>query len=85
MSKPPLVESLQRLHDELEQTEMLDDETRQLLEHLDGDIRAVLKKPSPAARATLSGRLQATLAHLEDANPQLTLTIQEVLDHLANV
>ncbi len=85
MSKSPLAESLERLHAELERTETLDDETRQLLEHLDGDIRTVLKKPSASTRATLGKRLEAAVARLEDSHPQLTLAMQDVLDHLANV
>ncbi len=85
MSKSPLAESLERLHAQLEQTESLDDEARQLLEHLNGDIRTVLKKPSASSRASLRGRLEAAVVQLEDSHPQLTLTMQEVLDHLANV
>ncbi len=85
MSKSPLAESLERLHAQLEQTEALDDESRQLLEHLEGDIRNILKKPSAASRASLRGRLEVALAQFEDANPQLALTMQELIDHLANI
>ncbi len=85
MEKRPLVESLERLHAQLEQTETLDDQSRQLLEHLQADIRTVLKKPSAASRASLRARLEDAVAQLEDSHPQLTITVQEVLDHLANV
>jgi hypothetical protein len=80
-----LVESLERLHVQLGQTETLDDESRQLLEHLQGDIRRVLDKPTASSRASLRGRLETAMTQLEDSHPQLTITIQEVLDHLANV
>ncbi len=85
MDKRPLVESLERLHEQLKQTQTLDDESRQLLEHLQGDIRTVLQKPSAASRASLRARLEEAVTQLEDSHPQLTITIQEVLDHLANV
>ncbi len=85
MDKKPLAESLERLHAELEQTQTLDEESRQLLEHLKGDIQTVLKKPSAASRASLRARLEAAVTQLEDSHPQLTITLQEVLDHLANV
>lgn len=85
MSKSPLAESLERLRAQLEQTEIVDDETRRILEHLDGEIRTVLKQPSASSHASLRGRLEQALVQLEDEHPQLTLTMQEVLNNLASV
>ncbi len=80
-----LQETLERLHAELEQTHTLDQESRQLLLHLQGDIQAILEQPGAASSASLQARLNAAVARLEDANPDLTLVIKDVLDHLAEV
>ncbi len=85
MDKSRLVEFLERLHAELEQTQGLDDESCRLLQHLEGDIQAVLQKPSAASRASLRSRLEAAITHFEESHSRLTIAIQEVLDHLANV
>ncbi len=79
----PLRDDLERLHDELERTRTLDPQSRQMLVHLERDIQALLKTPTPAARSSLQGRLGAALARVEDSNPGLTLVIKQVLDHLA--
>lgn len=76
---------LEQLHSELERAQTVDDESRQLLQHLQSDIQAVLKESSASARASLRARLETALARYEDSHPQLTLTIKIVLDHLAQV
>ncbi len=80
-----LRDALERLHAELEQTRVLDDESRQLLRHLDGDIQTVLKAPTAASRASLRRRLDVAMAHFEESHPNLTLTIKQVLDNMAGV
>ncbi len=82
---PRLRDTLERLHAELEQTRALDQESRQLLLHLQGDIQALLQESTPTSRASLLARLDATVARLEDSYPDLTLTIKDLLDHLAEV
>ncbi len=85
MDKPQLRTTLEQLHAELERTQVVDDESRQLLQHLQSDIQVVLKEPSAESRASLRNRLEGALAHFEDSHSQLTLTIKTVLDHLAQV
>ncbi len=80
-----LRDALERLHAELEQTRVLDAESRLLLKHLENDIQAVLKEPTAASRASLSRRLDAAMAHFEESHPTLTLTIKQVLDNMAGV
>ena len=80
-----LREALERLHAELEQTRMVDPESRQLLRHLQGDIQTVLRSPTEASRASLTARLDAAVAQFEESHPNLTLTIKQVLDNLAQV
>ncbi len=85
MDNPELRATLERLHAELEQTEVVDEESRQLLQHLRKDIEAVLKEPTATARASLRTRLNKAPDHFEDVHSDLTLAIQRVLDHLAQV
>jgi len=85
MEPSQLHQTLKQLHAQLENTPVVDDESRQLLRHLKDDIQAVLKEPTPAARASLRDRLDAAAAHFEDSHSDLTLTLKQVLDHLAQV
>ncbi len=85
MDQSQLRQTLEQLHAELENTPVADDESRQLLEHLKNDIQAVLKEPNDSARASLRERLDGAMDHFEDTHSDLTLTIKQVLDHLAQV
>lgn len=85
MDKSDLQAKLEQLHAELENTKTIDPEARQLLEHLRSDIQAMLKEPNASTRRSLNQRLNAALAQFEESHPSLTLTIQQVLDHLSNV
>lgn len=85
MDNPKLKETLEQLHAALEQAQPIDEESRQLLEHLKGDIQAVLKKPDTSSQNSLRERLAAALIKFEDAHPDLALTIKQVLDNLAQV
>ena len=85
MDPTQLHQTLEELHAELENTQVVDDESRQLLQHLKDDIQTALNKPSAAAHATLRTRLDDAAAHFEDTHSDLTLTIKQVIDHLAQV
>jgi len=80
-----LRQKLTELHAKLEQTQMLDDESRQLLEHLQHDIQAVLNESNPSTRQSLRNRLSAAIAHWEISHPRLTLVLKQVLDNLAQI
>lgn len=85
MDPQQLHKSLQDLHQELEHTPTPDDESRELLQHLQRDIQAVLKEPNTATRQTLGKRLKAAIAHFEDSHSKLTLTFKQILDNLAQI
>lgn len=85
MNSTQLHQSLQQLHTELEQTQTIDDELRQELELLRRDIQIVLKESDPATRKSLINRLDATISRFEDSHLDMTLTLKQVLDHLAQV
>jgi Domain of unknown function (DUF4404) len=84
MDNPQLEEKLEQLRAKLEETKPVDDESRELLEHLKGDIQTVLKEPN-APHDSLRQRLGAALAKFEDSHADLTLAIMQVLDNLAEV
>ena len=85
MDLSQLHQTLTQLHTELEQTQAIDDESRQLLEHLQSDIQAALKEPSPTTHKSLRNRLSASVVHFEDSYPDLTLALKQVLDNLAQI
>lgn len=85
MDQSQLRQTLEQLHAALENTPAVDDESRQLLQHLKEDIQAVLNEPNASARASLRERLDAAAAHFEDSHSDLTLNIKQVIDHLAQV
>ncbi len=85
MDPSPLHQTLEQLHTELENTSVVDEESRHMLEELKTEIQAVLDKPSAAARASLRSRLRTAAAHFEDTHSDLTLTLKQVIDHLAQV
>lgn len=81
-----LCEALEQLHAELEKRQVIDADSRLLLKHLQSDIEAALKEqPCAPAPGPLRSRLDEVLAQIEEAHPQLTLAIQQVLDNLASV
>jgi hypothetical protein len=85
MDDAQLRSTLEQLHAQLEQTQAVDDDSRQLLQHLMGDIQAVLKESNVTSRASLRQRLDAALVKFENAHSDLALTIKQVLDNLAQV
>ncbi len=85
MDKSDLQVKLEQLHAELENTKNVDPESRQLLEHLMSDIQAMLREPNASSRRSLNRRLNVAVAQFEESHPSLTITIQQVLDHLSNV
>lgn len=85
MDPSPLHQTLEQLHTQLENTSVVDEESWQMLEELKTEIEAVLARPSAAAHASLRSRLYAAAAHFEDTHSDLTLTLKQVIDHLAQV
>jgi hypothetical protein len=83
-----LRELLERLHNELEKTESIDEDGNEMLRHLAADIRRRLEGPG-AKRQTdaddpILKRLQGTIDHFEATHPSLTLTLSEMLTILSN-
>jgi hypothetical protein len=80
-------ELLQQLHDEIHNTQSLDEKGRELLQDLDGDIRALLERseePSGDEHPSLIQNLEITLRHFEVTHPELTVLVSKMLDTLSN-
>jgi hypothetical protein len=83
-----LRDALEKLHQELEQAENLDDESRQRLQHLMGDIRAALEREEPSTsehNQSLGDQLNEAIQSYEISHPGLTAAMKHALDILSGV
>ena len=81
-----LRELLERLHNELEQADPMDEKGNELLRHLDADIRTRLERYDAKTETDepVLERLQSTIDHFETTHPSLTLTLSEMMTILSN-
>jgi hypothetical protein len=86
MSDQNLRELLEKLHHELEQTEVTDEAGRERLRHLEADIRRLLERSGePADRdEPMLERMQDSIDHFEETHPQLTLMLSQMMTILSN-
>jgi polyhydroxyalkanoate synthesis regulator phasin len=86
MDDSELRDTLEKLHQELEQTGELDDESRELLQHLMGDIRTILDREEPSSAEnyeSLGDQLTDAIERYETTHPDLTLAMGHALDILS--
>ena len=81
-----LRELLERLHNELEQTDSVDEKGNEMLRHLDTDIRTLLKRSGTKVEADepMLERLQDSIDHFETSYPNLTRMLSEMMTILSN-
>ncbi|HEX5840689.1 MAG TPA: DUF4404 family protein [Anaerolineales bacterium] len=86
MTEQNLRELLERLHHELEHTEVTDEAERERLRHLDADIRALLARSGERAETDepMLERFQDSIDHFEESHPQLTMMISQMMTILSN-
>jgi hypothetical protein len=80
-------ELLQQLHDEINNTQTVDEEGSELLRDLDGDIRELLERSEEQQmqlHPSVIQRLESALSHFEVTHPDLTTLISKVVDSLSN-
>lgn len=91
MDTNELNDTLGKLHDELTHGQQLDEEARERLQQLLGDIHAVLNRDPDAAPdeasedETLGERLQEAVSDFEAAHPQFSQLIGRIADGLSNL
>ena len=87
-SNQDLRELLERLHSELEKTESIDENGKEILRHLDEDIHKRLepsgRKREKHADDSVLERLEEAIDHFEATHPTLTLTLSEMMTILSN-
>lgn len=81
-----LRELLEKLHNELERTNVTDEAERERLRHLEADIRSLLERSGENVETDESvlERLQDSIDHFETTHPQLTLMISQISTILSN-
>ncbi|RPI93372.1 MAG: DUF4404 family protein [Chloroflexi bacterium] len=86
MNDQDLRELLEKLHNELERTEAMDESGREKLRHLDADIRSLLKRSGEEAETdeSILERLQDSIDHFEATHPRLSLMLSEMMTILSN-
>jgi Domain of unknown function (DUF4404) len=78
---------LQQLHDEINNTQAVDEQGSEMLRDLEGDIRALLERSEEnpvELHPSIVQRLQGALNHFETTHPDLTMLISKLLDSLSN-
>ena len=88
MDDTELRDTLEKLHQELEQTDSLDDESRQRLQHLMGDIRTALDRDQPSSvdhYQSIGDQLNDAIQGFEISNPSLTAMMRHALDILSGL
>jgi len=78
---------LEQLHDEIKNTQAVDEKGTGLLRDLEVDIHALLERseenPSQLHQSSIQ-RLEDTLYHFEATHPSLTLLVSKLLESLSN-
>jgi len=83
MTNKNLPELLQQLHDELERTESLDENGREMLVHLNADIKKFID-PAEEDDDTIFGRIQDAIDLFEVEHPVITAALSQILNTLSN-
>lgn len=87
MDNKDLGNLLTQLHDEIKNTQTVDEKGSELLVDLDVDIRDLLERSggNPVElHPTIVQSLEGSLAHFEVTHPALTTLISRLLDSLSN-
>ncbi len=85
MTEKDLTTLLEQLHNELDNTQAVDEKGRELLRALNTDIQELLER-SESGKSTdsLLERLQDTIDHFEFTHPTLTTALSHIMTALNN-
>jgi hypothetical protein len=76
---------LEKVHAEIEQTQSVDENGRELLRDLETDIRGLLARSQvKQPELPIVERLDNTIKHFEVTHPDLTATLSELMTILSN-
>lgn len=87
MSSQDIKNRLSELHAELEKTPELDEDLRELLKEVDGDIHALLTSGEPADDEvqSLRDRLEALAADFDAQHPHTNIFFRELIHALGRM
>jgi len=88
MDKQQLDQSLEQLHEELQQVNSVDENERKILQKLAADIHELLDQKEdaqPQRYKRLGEGLRQELERLEISHPSLTMLMGQVIDALAKM
>lgn len=87
MDNNELHKLLNQIHDEINNTQEVDEKGSELLRDLEGDIRKLLERSaekSDEMHPPMINALEETIQHFEVTHPSLTVLISKLLDTLSN-
>ena len=85
MSDKNLTQLLEQLHNELDNTDAVDEKGRELLRALNADIEELLKRSeNEGSDDSLLERLQESIDHFEVTHPALTSALSHIMTALNN-
>jgi hypothetical protein len=86
MARDRLQQLIASLHEELGSSEALDDRSRELLQHLIGDIETIAAdKPDARGGDTAVGQLEEAALRFESDHPRLSAILGEIMDTLGKL
>lgn len=85
MDDKELRELLEKVHAEIEQTQSVDENGRELLRDLEADIRSLLaRSQKKQSEPPVVERLDNAIKYFEVTHPDLTATLSELMTILSN-
>lgn len=84
MKDSPLRHRLQKLHDEIQKTDKVDEAGQKLLRDIDAHIHELLARSDVKPRPALTRGLEDAIRHFEVTHPALTTALSELLTALSN-
>ncbi len=87
MDDNELQKLLDQLHEEIQNTQTVDEKGSELLHDLEGDIKALLERSggNPVqVHPSVVKRLESAVSHFEVTHPNLTGLISRLLDRLSS-
>lgn len=87
MPEQKLRQLVENLHDELDRTDSVDDESRAMLQELTGDIDQLVAQDEMATeqRADTAQQVQEAAARFESEHPRLATVLSEIVDTLVKL
>lgn len=85
MEKQHLLNTLEKLHEELAGMERVDDQVRERLATLTADINNVLSDSEDAEDDSLTGRVEEAVQEFGAEHPRLAAALNQVSSALANL